>query len=91
MPIYVERISRQTIVYSAAGGTKIFSKKTIIPLQFFVVYILPPLVNAYGKVFSVAELVAYGYATFLSNGAPMSPYFNIAYYANSGPCSYSLC
>jgi hypothetical protein len=63
-----------------------YSKKINIPFPFFTVYILPPLINFYGKLYSVAELVAYGYATFQTNGAAMSPYFNIADYANSGSC-----
>ncbi len=49
---------------------------------------MPPLANHYGKLYSVAELIAYRYATLLSNGDSMSPSFDIAYYTNSAPCKY---
>ncbi len=55
----------------------------------FIVYVLPALSNYYGKLFSVAELLAYGYATFLRNGGRMSSYPNIAYYTHPGACLYS--
>ncbi|CAF1638187.1 unnamed protein product, partial [Adineta ricciae] len=67
MPIYVNRFTRHTMLYSGNG-----------------VYILPPLINFNAKMISVAELMAYGYATLISTGAPMPPQFNIAYYAVSG-------
>lgn len=46
-----------------------------------IVYIIPPLVNAYGKLYSVAELIASGYASLVSAGSMpigpinMAPYF----------------
>ena len=55
-------------------------------LFLIVVYILPPLVNMYGRLVSVAELMAYGYATMHANGALMPSYFNVASYARSGAC-----
>ncbi|UJR24182.1 hypothetical protein I4U23_027148 [Adineta vaga] len=39
------------------------------------VYILPPLINSYGQLFSVAQLIASGYASLVSSGS--SPYGNI--------------
>ena len=45
------------------------------------VYILPPLINFYGKMFSVAELIMSGYASLVSSGIQptgpinMMPYF----------------
>jgi hypothetical protein len=62
-------------------------ERNIIAFSFFIVYILPSLINSYGKIFSLAELLENGYATLLSNGVSMPSYFNIPYYANSGPCS----
>jgi hypothetical protein len=35
---------------------------------FSTVYVLPPLFNAYGKIFSVGELIASGYASFMASG-----------------------
>jgi hypothetical protein len=60
----------------------------MITFLLFIVYILPPLINFYRKAFSVAELLAYGYVTFLRNGVPTPPQFDIARYTNSAPCSY---
>jgi len=90
MPIYVDRIYRQTIIYTPTLGMKLFETKNKILSLLIIVYVLPPLVNFYGKLYSVAELVAYQYATFHSDGAAMSPNFNIVNYANSGACSYFL-
>ncbi|CAF4179281.1 unnamed protein product [Adineta steineri] len=67
MPIYTNRFTRHTMIYSSNG-----------------VYILPPLVTAYGRLISVAELMAYGYATMLKTHVLMPSFFNAAYYAHSG-------
>jgi hypothetical protein len=40
-------------------------------ILFCIVYILPPLINAYGKVFSVAELIASGYVSLVSTSGIM--------------------
>ncbi|CAF1475850.1 unnamed protein product [Adineta ricciae] len=45
------------------------------------VYILPPVINFFGRRFSIADLIASGYASLVSSGAPptgpinMMPYF----------------
>jgi hypothetical protein len=52
-----------------------------------VAYILPPLVNSYGRLFSVGALLASGHASLLSNGALMSRSFNIAPYARPSACT----
>ncbi|CAF1033567.1 unnamed protein product [Adineta steineri] len=54
IPIFADRLTKQTIIFSPTGG----------------VYILPPLINFYGKMFSVAELIASGYASLVSSGVP---------------------
>lgn len=88
-PIYVERSTRQTMIVSTTKGTNcLTAKKSILDWFWFIVYILPALINHYDKLFSVAELLAYKYATLLSDGASMSPNFNPAYYANPGSCLY---
>ncbi|CAF1118247.1 unnamed protein product [Didymodactylos carnosus] len=62
LPIYADPLTRQTIIYSPTGG----------------MYIIPPLVNFYGQIFSVAELIAWGYASLVSSGAPPPPNVNVA-------------
>jgi hypothetical protein len=76
----------------------IHQKEVIIALNMnfiefiflFIVFILPPLINYYGKVFSVAELVASRYATFLPTGAVMSRYYNIANYVQANASQYFI-
>ncbi|UJR11433.1 hypothetical protein I4U23_015613 [Adineta vaga] len=64
VPIFVDRLTRQTLIFSPSG-----------------VYILPPVINFYGKMFSVAELIASGYASLVSSGAPpVSPINMLSYY-----------
>jgi hypothetical protein len=36
--------------------------------HFYSVYVLPPLSNVYGKIFSIGELIASGYASFMNAG-----------------------
>jgi hypothetical protein len=55
----------------------------------FIAYVLPALVTYHRKVISLAELLAYGYATLLSGGGRMSSNFNIGQYTRSDTCSYS--
>ncbi|CAF4114709.1 unnamed protein product, partial [Adineta steineri] len=50
--IYFDRRSQQTIIYSLKGG----------------VCILPPLINVHDQLFSVAELIAFGYASLTRTG-----------------------
>lgn len=40
----------------------------LIDRVFSLVYVLPPLINRYGKMFSVAELIASGFASFDRSG-----------------------
>lgn len=41
-------------------------------------YVLPPLINFFGKLISVAELIASGYASLVSTAVPPPPGFNAA-------------
>ncbi|CAF1082072.1 unnamed protein product [Rotaria magnacalcarata] len=68
LPIYVEPRSKQTIIYSPVGG----------------VYILPPVVNFYGDIYSVAELIANGYASLVSTGAPPPPSVDVSPFVQTG-------
>ncbi|CAF4037702.1 unnamed protein product [Rotaria sp. Silwood2] len=68
LPIFVERRTKQTIIYSPQGG----------------VYILPPVVNFYGKVYSVGQLIASGYASLVSTGAPPPPAVDVAPLVQTG-------
>ncbi|CAF2766104.1 unnamed protein product [Rotaria sp. Silwood2] len=68
LPIFVERRTKQTIIYSPQGG----------------VYILPPVVNFYGKVYSVGQLIASGYASLVSTGGPPPPAVDVAPLVQTG-------
>ena len=48
------------------------------------------MVNADGKLFSVAELLAYGYATFNSDQSRMPRYYKIEQYTRPGARSYKF-
>ncbi|CAF1111003.1 unnamed protein product [Adineta ricciae] len=69
VPIFADRLTKQTIIYSPTGG----------------VYILPPVINFYGKLTSVAQLVASGYASLVSSGAPPPPAVDVAPLVQPGP------
>ncbi|UJR29597.1 hypothetical protein I4U23_010814 [Adineta vaga] len=49
------------------------------------VYILPPLVNSYGQLFSVAQLIASGYASLVSSGSSLNGNIDILRYFQSQP------
>ncbi|CAF4069623.1 unnamed protein product [Adineta steineri] len=61
VPIFADRRTKQTLIFSPTGG----------------VYIIPPLINFYGQMFSVAELIASGYASLVSSGVPPTGNFNM--------------
>ncbi|UJR06892.1 hypothetical protein I4U23_011181 [Adineta vaga] len=69
IPMFVDRLTKQTIIFSPSGGT----------------YIIPPLINFYGKMYSVAELIAYGYASLVSSGVPPIPPMNFLPYFQPTP------
>ncbi len=58
--------------------------------HFYTVYVLPPLSNVYGKTFSVGELIASGYASFVSTGIGMMTFMNTANLFHPGPCKWSF-
>ncbi|CAF0770447.1 unnamed protein product [Rotaria sordida] len=68
LPIFVERRTKQTIIYSPTGG----------------VYILPPVINFYGKVYSIGELIASGYASLVSTGASPPPAVDVSPLVQTG-------
>ncbi|CAF1307171.1 unnamed protein product [Adineta steineri] len=53
------------------------------------VYVIPPLINRYGKRFSIAELIAAGYASFYSNSKRPSENFDIITIYQPSPLSGS--
>ncbi|CAF4140270.1 unnamed protein product [Adineta steineri] len=65
--IYLDRRSQQTIIYSLKGG----------------VCILPPLINAHDQLFSVAELIAFGYASLTRTGVRPIRRIDVTYYFQS--------
>ncbi|UJR07270.1 hypothetical protein I4U23_011558 [Adineta vaga] len=62
--IYFDRRSRQTIIYSLKGG----------------VCILPSLINVYDEIFSVAELIASGYASLVRSGVKPIHSIDVTFY-----------
>ncbi|UJR10980.1 hypothetical protein I4U23_015165 [Adineta vaga] len=56
-----------------------FTRQTLIYASVGV-YILPPLVNSYGKLYSVAELIAFGYASLVSTGVPPNSFIDMRSY-----------
>jgi len=69
LPIYADELTYQTIIFSPTGG----------------MYILPPLVNFFGQRFAVAQLIAWGYASLVSGGAPPPPNINVAQFVGRAP------
>ena len=53
-------------------------------------YIIPPMINFYGKSFSIGELIVKGYATVFRNGLPIPSYFDITSFINPGSCLFFL-
>jgi len=62
LPIFHDKFTKQTIIFSPTGG----------------LYIIPPVISFYGKLFSVAQLIAWGYCSLVSTGAPIPPSINVA-------------
>ncbi|CAF3286987.1 unnamed protein product [Rotaria socialis] len=62
LPIFFDKSTYQTIIFSPTGGY----------------YILPPLINFYGQRFSVAQLIKWGYASLVSSGTPPPPNVDVA-------------
>ncbi len=52
------------------------------------VYIIPPVINFYGQLFSIAELIASGYCSLVSSGAPPPPAVNVAPLVQPGAGKY---
>jgi len=69
IPIFADRFTKQTIIFAPTGG----------------IYIIPPVINFYGRMFSVAELIASGFASLVSSGAPPPPAVNVAPLVKPGP------
>lgn len=62
LPIFADKLTKQTIIFSPTGG----------------LYIIPPVINMYGQMFSIAELIASGYCSLVSSGVPPPPAVNVA-------------
>jgi hypothetical protein len=91
IPILADWRTRQTVIYSSTGGGEYlqFFKIALHETSLNIVYILPPLFNAYGKVYSVAELIASGYASFAS-GIQLTNPFDITSAVQPNPCKLSF-
>lgn len=62
LPIFYDKLTYQTFIFSPTGG----------------IYVLPPLVNFFGRRIAVAQLIKWGYASLVSTGIPPPPAVNIA-------------
>jgi hypothetical protein len=62
VPIFYDKLTYQTIIFSPTGG----------------LYIIPPLINFFGQRFAVAQLIKWGYASLVSSGAPVGPGVDVA-------------
>ncbi|CAF2120464.1 unnamed protein product [Rotaria magnacalcarata] len=69
LPIFYDKSTYQTIIFSPTGGY----------------YILPPLINFYGQRFSVAQLIKWGYASLVSSGTPPPPNVDVAPFVQPQP------
>ncbi|CAF3011678.1 unnamed protein product [Rotaria sp. Silwood2] len=69
LPIFYDKITYQTIIFSPTGG----------------LYILPPLINFYGQRFAVAQLIKWGYASLVSTGASPPPNVDVAPFIQQSP------
>ncbi|CAF1122197.1 unnamed protein product [Adineta ricciae] len=67
--IYFERRSRQTVIYSSKGN----------------VCVLPSLINDYDEIYSVAELIAAGYASLARSGGKPLRAIDVTFYFKSMP------
>lgn len=89
LPIFSDRLTKQTIIYSPTGGSKdffFFCKIYFNNIGFYsIVYIIPPVINFYGQRFSIAELIASGYVSLVSSGAPPPPAVDVAPLVQPGP------
>jgi hypothetical protein len=54
------------------------------------VYIIPPVINAYGQLFSVAQLIASGYASLVSSGVSLYGNADMLRYFQPQPCAFVL-
>ena len=88
VPIFVQRRTRQTVIYSNRRKGRVMikenaCKKTTLSI---LVFVFPAIVNVYGKSYSLAQLIASGYASFESNGARPTSTFDIARYIQPLRC-----
>jgi len=80
LPIFADKLTKQTIIFSPTGGRKNNHFLCFIHfiVFFFIVYIIPPVINMYGQMFSIAQLIASGYCSLVSSGVPPPPAVNVA-------------
>lgn len=92
VPIYADRDTKQTIVYTKTNGTVInfFSISSLNSDFLSIAYLLPPMKNGRGRLVSLATLLAYGYASFIDDRPYRSRNFNIDQYLHKGNSMYSF-
>ena len=87
MPIFVDPSTGQTIIHSSRGTSKsIYILKNLSQWNsFYIAYIIPPLINVYGKIFSIGELIRSGYASFINTGIGMTGNRDFGTFFRPGP------
>jgi hypothetical protein len=87
MPIFVHPSTGQTIIPSRRGSSEYLDfEKLNQPNIFYVVYVIPPLINVYGRTFPLGELIASGYASFINTGISMTGITDFTNFFRPGPC-----
>ena len=91
IPMFADRRTRQTIIYSRRTDGQFFSieRSFVTRMSFYPVYVMPPLINGNGRLFSIAELIASGYASLSSSGARPRGRIDMARLFRNSPCQFS--
>ena len=88
--IFADQWSKQTIIYSKSRGTRSFvSSYRRRDTSFVAVYVLPALINRFGKRFSIAVLIASGYISLYRSRARPDGNINPVSLFQPNSCSLS--
>jgi hypothetical protein len=86
VPIFVHPSTGQTIIPSRRGSSEYSDFKNLnLANIFYVVFVIPPLINAYGRPFPLGELIASGYASFINTGIGTAGIADFTNFFRPGP------
>jgi hypothetical protein len=90
MPIFVHPSTGQTIIASLRGSNEYLDFENLSQWNIScMVYVIPPLINVYGRVISVGELIVSGYASFINTGITMTTIADFTNFFHLGPRKWS--